>query len=190
MTGRPRDDVARMSVTRWDTHDPEAAQQDWLSWLAEQEWTDYQALPSQLDDELALAAEPSGPITDDEPLRLRYVLTNTSDTEVTLSSLWYEMYYVKRRSAGMFGGDNWRYSRPQEQTEDEFFALAPGESVSLEGRTVFHNDPHVKHSSPPTLIIPGLVFDRKGATLGLDAWVGEVWADEIKFPVEPGYGTN
>ena len=30
----------------------------------------------------------------------------------------------------------------------------------------------------------------KGTTFGLDAWVGEVWADEIKFPVQPGYGQD
>ncbi len=175
-------------------YDPAAAQVQWLAWLDKQGWDDWQAMPSQVDDELQLTVEPTATLDSGEPVHLRYTIRNVSDRDIWLCKRYDEVPSIW--FAGGIGvcsdydsAPGWCLP-PELPTEDEFFRIPAGESRFVIGERAIYNVPGGDRDPRPRSIVPGLGFYHTGTTLSLDAWVGEVWADEIKFPVEPGYGQN
>jgi hypothetical protein len=69
--------------------------------------------------------------------------------------------------------------RHQPVTARDFRVLHPGEQWTIVGEHILWNDPHNIQPEPPRLVAAGLRFGRKGTSCGLDAWVGEVWAEPI-----------
>ena len=160
---------------------PEEGERLWRGWLERQGWTDYQALPSQTDDELTLQAEPTATPESGQPVRLRYTVTNRSDHEVWLTKQCYELLQMVYPKGGGSYGSEGEYDRPTALTEADFFRLQPGNSRMVVGEAILLNKPGRAEQLRPAMVCPGLVFDRKGTSVGLDAWVGEVWAAPVQF---------
>jgi hypothetical protein len=179
LAGRRPAERLLLDFMRQKQYDPVAGQRLWRQWLAEQGWTDYQDLPSQIDDELVLTVEQTASLESAEPARLRYTVTNRSDHDVWLTKHCYELAYIIYENGNASLGSEGEYDRPQELTAEDFFRLPAGQARTTVGKNVFrHPDRHL--TSPPAIIAAGLVFDRKGTSLGLDAWAGEVWAEPMR----------
>jgi hypothetical protein len=77
--GEPLLDAMRFSSP---TYGPTRVQEAWRQWVAKQGWDDTGALPSQVDDELAVTVETTAALKSGLPVRLRYTLTNRSKADV------------------------------------------------------------------------------------------------------------
>ena len=176
-------EVRGLDFRRWDEYDPASAQQEWLRWLEAQKWDDYQTLPSQIDDELALEVVPTASLDVGEPVHLRYLVTNTSGRDLWLCKHYHELLAKRSLNGnGSYGEDS--QAAHGEPSADTFSLLRSGEQRFIVGNAIIYNHPHLRSQSRPAIIVAALRFDRKGTPFGYDAWVGEVWAEPIEFPVE------
>lgn len=174
-TGRPMPSLSAERKTR-------TAAVWWAQWLEGQGWNDYQALPSQIDDELSVTVEPTALLDSGEPVRLCYVVANVSHHELWVGDKWRELVIIRDSK-----GDRCLPHRPTRETgrsytAQDFRRLLPSEGFAVTGDAVIHNDPERRTSRRPAWVLAGLAFECKGTSLGLDAWVGEVWAEPIHFP--------
>ncbi len=178
----------RLQFWRRDKYNPLSAQQEWLRWLEAQGWDDYQTLPSQTDDELALRVELTASLDSGEPVLLRYFVRNTTDTELWLCKRYREIPAIWFAGGmGHYFNDGLDYVRRrpmQELSAEDFLLLPAGEQRFVVGKTPIWNSPRGDRWPRPRAIAPGLRFAHKGTSFGYDAWVGEVWAEPIEFPVE------
>jgi hypothetical protein len=183
LSGRARGEVRGLDFSRRDEYDPVSAQQQWRRWLEAQGWDDYQALPSQMDDELVLKVEPTASLDSGEPVHLRYSVKNTSDKDLWLCKHYRELLAERFVNGnGSYGEDS--QAARGELSADSFFLLRSGEQRFIVGNAIIYNHPHLRSQGRPAIIVAALRFDRKGTPFGYDAWVGEVWAEPIEFPVE------
>jgi hypothetical protein len=174
---------------------PKVCQEFWQDWLQKQTWTDYQALPSQLNEELVARAEPTAKVESGEPIHLRWTVTNVSPEEVRVCRVVTELAAIRHVNSGGAYAELGSGVRPQ-PTADDFILLKPEESFTFEGRgEVAHGTAPRDAQNPvpgywgahrvqrrgqtPAWVKPGLVLTHKGTAFGHDAWVGELWADPI-----------
>jgi len=167
-----------------DEYDPKGLQRDWRQWLTTRGWPEYEGLPSQVDDELTLRAEATASLDSGEAVRMRYLLTNASDEDLWLCRHHKELIAMRSvRGGGSFNGHE--DFGPAQLSEKDFFLLHSGEQRPLAGRFVICNHPTVTHQPRPSVVAAGLRFQRKGTSVGHDAWVGEVWAEPVVLsPIE------
>ncbi len=163
-------------------YSPHRIQDWWRHWLARQGWQDYQSLPSQVDDELAVTAELTAPLNSGKPVHLRYVLANKSAGDVWLTRQHYEVWDGRGASGNGSSGGRGSYARPRASSAADFVRISAGQQLTVVGDATIWNDPYVRFSEPPHLISAALCFERKGTSCGLNAWVGEVWAEPFVVP--------
>jgi len=157
-------------------YDPIGVRATWRRWLDAQGWEDYKALPSQADDEIGLIVELTSHPDGDEPVRLRYTLISFTDRDLWLTRHWDEL------PIGPGGSISARAHRgPKELSADDFFRLPAGEQRAIEGKAVVYDRSRARGAAKPAFIIGGLQFRRKGTSLGLDAWVGELWSQRVEM---------
>ncbi len=166
----------------WWPHEyaPQEGQRLWREWLAQQGWTDYQGLPSQTDDELTLTADFGRGWQGTEPLQIRYTVTNRSAHDLWLSKQCYELLRTVCPNGNGGCASPGQGTRLADFTAADFFRLPSGESRAVLGKLIAADDID-GCMEPPIVACAGLVFDRKGTSCGLGAWVGEVWAEPVRL---------
>jgi len=168
----------RLNFGRADEYDPLTAQEEWRAWLEAQGWDDYQALPSQIDDELALEVEPMAVPEDAGAVHLRYILTNRTPRDLWLYKHPDCPVATRWRDGGGSGGALGAASDEGATGAEGFFLLRSGGQALLVSQQPL--------AGPPAAVAGGLRFLRKGTSLGREAWVGEVWSEPVVVSAEPG----
>jgi hypothetical protein len=162
----------------------EAVQRYFQELLANEHWHDYQALPSQIDDELRLKDELSDSPDSGKPVYLKYTVTNVSDHDLWLCTSYQE--FGAERCANGSGGYGLIGSWGRRELSAFDFIKLPAHACHIFiGPNILLNNPRLKGNLPIVWIKAGLSFDGKGTQFGHDAWVGEVWADPITIPAGP-----
>ncbi len=161
------------------TYAPDKAEAELRRWLGDQHWTDCLGLPSQIDDELTLKAGLTAPFGSGEQVRVRYTLTNRSGRDLWLAEHCFELLRARFTNGNGLGTAFGGLPGPDTLSADGFFRLPKGEERVIVGPGVLSKNNDLMANGPIQRISVALRFAYEGTSVGVDAWVGEVWAEPI-----------